>query len=391
MNISPRDILFRCGPADLTRYGRLTRTLYPEELSTIQFKETFSRASTKNVFGPDGLLRGASNNIPGIDWADANTPTLLLEPARTNIVLWNRDLTNAAWTKTNVSAVKDQTGIDGVASSASRITASAGNGTCLQAITLGSSQRFQSCYIKRLVGSGTIQMTTDNGSIWTAVTVTGAWTRVSIPAQTLANPTVGFRIVTNADSVAIDFVQNETSPFATSPIATTTVAVTRAVDDTISFPYQYEPQGPIAIYYKGIEAGAVLAAGGSFPGVITIGAFGTWRNLIAYQGGAAHYKIWNDSAAGGVNATLAADPSIGQSFELLGHIYADGSVQLRQSIAGGAETATAISSTVALPPSFGTFAITIGGGGYSESIMRVISVKVIRGTPTSIADVRNLP
>lgn len=159
---------------------------------------------------------------PRIDYA--GTLAIRNVPA-TNVVLWDRDLTNAAWTKTNVTAVKDQAGIDNVASSASRITATAGNGTCLQAITLASSQRQQSAYVRRLVGTGTIQMTTDGGSTWTTVTVTSAWTRVSCAAQTLANPSVGFRIVTSGDSIAVDYVQNETGSTATYPIATTTVAV----------------------------------------------------------------------------------------------------------------------------------------------------------------------
>ena len=145
-------------------------------------------------------------------------------------MLHNRDLTNAAWVKTNVTTVKDQTGIGAVTSSASRITASAGNGTCLQTITLASSARFQTAYVKRLVGSGVVEMTTDNGATWTAVTVTAGWTRVSIPTQTLANPVVGFRIVTSGDSIAVDFVQNENGVFATSAIWTTTAAVTRAAD-----------------------------------------------------------------------------------------------------------------------------------------------------------------
>lgn len=156
---------------------------------------------------------------------------ILSEPARTNVVLWNRDLTNAAWTATNVTAVKDQTGVDGVSNAASSLTATAGNGTVLQAITLASSARWQTCYIKRLTGSGAVEMTMDNGTTWTAVTVTSSWTRVAIPTQTLANPTVGFRIVTSGDAVAVDFVQNENSGVeATSPIATTTASVTRSAD-----------------------------------------------------------------------------------------------------------------------------------------------------------------
>lgn len=155
---------------------------------------------------------------------------LLIENARTNVVLWNRDLTDAAWTASNITTAKDQTGPDGVSNSASSITASAGNGTILQAITLASSARYQSAWVKRLTGSGVINMTMDNGATWTAITVTAGWTKVEIPTQTLANPTVGFRIVTNGDAIAVDFVQNEDGAFASSPIPTTTAAATRAAD-----------------------------------------------------------------------------------------------------------------------------------------------------------------
>lgn len=155
---------------------------------------------------------------------------LLIEEARTNVVLQNRDLTNASWVKTNCTAAKNQTGIDGVANSASSLTASAANATCLQAITLGASQRFQSAYIKRLTGSGVVNMTMDGGTTWTAITVTSSWTRVSVPAAFLGSPNVGFRLVTSGDAIAVDYVQNENGSLATSAIATTTAAVTRAAD-----------------------------------------------------------------------------------------------------------------------------------------------------------------
>jgi hypothetical protein len=157
---------------------------------------------------------------------------LLIEGARTNISLWNRDLTNAAWVKTNVTAALDQTGLDRAANTASSITATAANGTVLQTVTLASSARFMSAYVRRLVGTGTIEMTTDNGTTWTPVTVTSTtWTRVTIPSQTVTNPVFGFRIATSGDSIAVDFVQNEDGAFATSPISTTTAAATRAVDN----------------------------------------------------------------------------------------------------------------------------------------------------------------
>lgn len=191
---------------------------------------SFTRASTAWTINEKGLAVQVNAGVPRF-WHDITTRQcygLLGEFTRTNNLLHNRDLTNAAWTKTNVTAVKNVTGIDGVASSASRITSTAGNGTCLQAIVSGSTTRKVTAYVYRITGSGTIQMTVDNGATWTAITVTSAWTRVDIPVQTLANPTVGFRIVTSGDAIGVDFVQQEDASDASSPIATTTVAVTRA-------------------------------------------------------------------------------------------------------------------------------------------------------------------
>lgn len=143
----------------------------------------------------------------------------------TNVALWNRDLTNGVWAATNVTPLKNQVGTDGFANQASSITATANNGTILQTVTLGSSQRTQSVSVKRLVGSGTLEMTTDGGATYTALYVTGAWTRVWLAPQTLANPVFGFRLGTSGDSFAVDLVQNQTGAEATLPIATTGAAV----------------------------------------------------------------------------------------------------------------------------------------------------------------------
>lgn len=155
---------------------------------------------------------------------------MLLEGAKTNYVRWNRDLTNAVWTNTNITPLKDQTGIDGVANSASKITATANNGTIIQSLTQVSITRAQSAYVKRITGSSVVEMTMDNGTTWTAITVTSNWTKVSIPTQTIANPAWGFRLATSGDAIAIDFVQNENGIFSSSPIWVTTAAVARASD-----------------------------------------------------------------------------------------------------------------------------------------------------------------
>jgi hypothetical protein len=159
---------------------------------------------------------------------------VLLEGANTNILVWSRDLTNAAWTKTNGTAALDQTGADGSATSASSFIATAGNATALQAMTQASAPYTFSVYLKRLVGVGEVDITLDGGATWTNITaslVTGAYRRVSA-TQTLINPSFGIRLVVNGDKVAFDFSQAEAPlGFASSPILTTSVTATRALDN----------------------------------------------------------------------------------------------------------------------------------------------------------------
>lgn len=275
---SDADIIFRAGATTLlTRGVPWRRRRYdPSEPEG----ETFTRADAATCatyFGRDGLLRLALANRLRLDYGDpaaSGLAALLLEGARTNVILQCRDLTNVLWAKVSVTAAKDQIGIDGVANSASRITASGANGTCLQTTSVGSSARFQSCFIKRLVGSGNIQMTTDNGGTWTTVTVTALWTRVTIPTQTLANPIVGWRIVTNGDSVAIDFPQNENGTYATSPIATVAAAVTRAAD-ALPFPIGFSQPGIgeyLSTYIKFSPLWPLTGSDGIAPGVFLIGS-----------------------------------------------------------------------------------------------------------------------
>lgn len=160
---------------------------------------------------------------------------LLIEEQRTNVAIYQRDLTNAAWSKSNITAALNMTGIDGVSNSASRITAGANNGTVLQAITLASSQRSQSAYLQRITGSGTVYMTTDGGTTWTDVTSqvgsAGTWALASIPAQTVTNPSIGFKLATSGDAIGVDWAQNENGAFPTSRLPPiTTGTITRAAD-----------------------------------------------------------------------------------------------------------------------------------------------------------------
>lgn len=160
---------------------------------------------------------------------------ILLEEARTNTCLWNRDFTNAAWVMTTMTPLKDQTGIDGAANAASSLLATGANATAKQTITLAAVNRPFSVFVKRLTGTGNIDLAQDGAAFTTkAVANDGLWHRISLVASQL-NPVLSIRLATNGDKIAVDYAALEdnagaAATFETSPIATTTLAVTRNAD-----------------------------------------------------------------------------------------------------------------------------------------------------------------
>lgn len=126
--------------------------------------------------------------------------------------LWARDLTNVAWVSTNMTEAKTSVGADGVANSASRVTATATNATVLQAITLASSTVLMQADIKRITGTGTIEMTVDGGTTWQAVSAGASYAQVAISQAAVTNPSVGFRLGTSGDAIDVDFVNVYSNP-----------------------------------------------------------------------------------------------------------------------------------------------------------------------------------
>ena len=132
----------------------------------------------------------------------------------------------------SVIQITQCTDLDGIANTATTLTATAADAIILQPITLASEARCASAYVKRRTGTGTISFTQDGGSTWTDITSqinSSTWSRVQI-TSTLANPSVGFKISTSGDAIDVDCAQNEAGAVATSPIVTTIAAVTRNAD-----------------------------------------------------------------------------------------------------------------------------------------------------------------
>jgi hypothetical protein len=189
-------------------------------------------AGEATYFGADGLLKIATAGEWRIDHAPGTGERrgLLLEPGRTNAALRAQDFTQAAWVKTNITAARDVVDLRGLANSASRLTATANNATVLQSITAASAARITSFYLRRITGTGTVEITQNGGTNWTAVTLTGDWQRFSIPFATITNPQIGIRIGTSGDVIAVDAAQCEIGTFPTSPILSEGTALTRQAD-----------------------------------------------------------------------------------------------------------------------------------------------------------------
>lgn len=362
----PAKVLLRYAPGDVLTGESFTRSTVGYQLNG-------------NISNP--LTQVAINAKRDTHYINS-VRSILLEAARTNVVLHNRNLANAAWTKTNMTAAQTSTGADGVASSATRLTATAGNATALQAITLGSSARFQTAWVKRITGTGSIQMTMDNGATWTTVTTTAAYSRVTIPTQTLANPTVGFRIVTSGDAIDVDFVQNEDGTFASSEIATTTVAVTRG-SDSYSLPFTTPPQ-EMTVYVKFVESGTSLIS--SYLWSINSAGFAA-PNFFAPSSGGLFFADHVNAA--NVFSSVTA-PTIASVDEVLCRLFGDGSVDITQSVNGAAATTGTQSAGTPLASAWSGLLLWLNSGGSgSPGFTAIQSFKVVSGA-RSLAEMRAL-
>jgi len=63
----------------------------------------FDRASEGTRVRKDGLIEEVANDVPRLDWYNSNCPSLLLEPQRTNLVLYSEEFSGTNWTTVNTS------------------------------------------------------------------------------------------------------------------------------------------------------------------------------------------------------------------------------------------------------------------------------------------------
>ena len=226
---------------------------------------TFTRASIGTYVGRDGLIKTAGVNEARFD----HNPTtgeslgLLVEDARTNVVTWSQDFSQADWTKaaSTVVATAVASPIQGV--NYQKIEATSANttvGVTSIAVTAATQQRAISFFAQPLGNISRVLVviqgidarininlvdgtfTTNAIATGSTVSVFGQRFSVSTPTLTLATGVRFFlkrtgEIDTNTpttiaigEGLYLTGAQMEAGAFATSYIPTTTATATRAAD-----------------------------------------------------------------------------------------------------------------------------------------------------------------
>ena len=188
------------------------------------------------------------------------------EPTATQIISATadiRDMSGANWAKVTMSAAKTATGADGIANSASTVTASGANSTILYTVTAAATSRTYSAWVRRKTGTGTILLKQTGTTLdITALINSTTYTQVQLNANIL-NVQIGFQINTSGDAIEVDFNNFEAGAVATSPI--TTGAAARN-EDLLTYQTAGNISGTVGTLYAEITA---YSAAGTFGSIVS--------------------------------------------------------------------------------------------------------------------------
>lgn len=359
-------------------------------------RPVFTRNSAGLFTTQEGEVDTAIVNTPRFDWSVLNLPTslterrkvLTLELARTNGFTYSNDLTNAAWTKTQSSALLNAMGPDSVVNSASTLTedATAANShyvyhsaspittTVAQSASgyfkANGRSRFQfdlNCAggdlaLEVNLTAGTATPSATGGATLLSsgiIALGGGWYRAWISGTFAAATTTTLYLFLENAAGATTYsgdgasgmlfygLQHEIDElFPTAVIPTTSPTATRATD-SLYWNFPPVPQA-MMVYVRFVEQGSVL--GGTQCGVVNIGGGGTSATppLFMFFNVPGNYSAYHETSAGVVSSALADAPTLGQTVELIGILFADGSVQAIQSLDGAAVTSSVQSGVRAL-------------------------------------------
>lgn len=391
-DIRPQDILFWAGGNVLEKYGTLVRRTSPFAVPEL----VTTRASQGWMRGRDGIYRTAQADVPRVEWADAETPLLLVEGvAQTNILHDSADFAaGTAWETPEHWALAAATSLvagqtaqqhtnDGLGSSReraqSRGTYSGGPETlsvlvenvdaAAIALNLRNSTANANIIVQLDLATGETSVLEGAGTVGAVQLADSGpnggpvyrfWVTGTHPAgnfrRSIVYPT-GRGV--NTQTVILHHAQHVEGNAPGSVIVTGAGSDTREAE-TVVAPWPHPPQA-MTLLIRGREDGGVLSD--AFANLIRVGAGGS-RLQIQTDSGIHRYQIRYDSNGTTRFRTADVAPEIGQWPALMLKLSKDGVASLTQSINGGAES-TVAAAALALPSAWGSQFITIGGGAFA--------------------------
>jgi hypothetical protein len=245
----------------VTPNGYKAGTLYSVIPNTTLGDMTVVRATTATRVNSAGLIESMANNVPRLDYSNGTCPSILVEPQRTNNVLYSEQLDNASWNKLNTTVVANNAiSPDGTTSADLVYPTTSGTDRLIEQVSVAViAQTWTSSFFVKASGFSWVLVYAPNlgvcwfnassgvfGTIGGGVTasvlgqVNGYWrisftgTVVSSNAYFYAGPADAngstTATVNGTNGLLIWGCQLELGSYATSYIPTTSAAVTRNAD-----------------------------------------------------------------------------------------------------------------------------------------------------------------
>lgn len=338
---------------------------------------TFSRTGTNARYTTNGqgTLTAAGASIARIDWFDDDgdylreVPTLLIEGAETNLITDSENF--GAWTSDGTPVVTGgaQTDPEGATDAYDLEDNDAGavEGIYLPITFTGDATKALSVFMRRGTAAdatvelfdstaGTIRhgvnvdwttyipvlsSNTGSGTLFPVERWSNDWWRVhfSVASVTAAN-TNRMRIYPTdktAASVGITSIFGAMAvdqTYCGSYIPTAAGTAARGTDN-LQWPISQSCQ-PITIYLRFVERGSILGIPGSSTRLCVIGSSSeAVPSLVIHDNASSRYTITHDTGSSTASTTTVAS-SLGDVVEVVGQLYANGSVQIHQALNDGA-------------------------------------------------------